>query len=91
VNSHLGSKSSIGDLSLSSNTIEQSDKEKADAFNDFFTSVFTSEDTSSLPDFHVHSTFPILSSASIAPDDENLHNLDPNKSVGPDNWQTKVL
>jgi len=36
VNSHLGSKSSIDDLSLSGDTVAQSDKEKADAFNDFF-------------------------------------------------------
>jgi len=38
-------------------------------------------------------TLPILSSVSIAPDDVyvKLHNLDPNKSAGPDNWPTKVL
>jgi len=62
------SKSSIGDLSLSGHTVAQSDKEKSDAFNDFFASVFTSEDTSSLPDFHVDSTLPIFSSVSIATD-----------------------
>jgi len=42
---------------------------------------------------YVYSTPPILSSVSIAPDDVyvKLHNLDPNKSAGPDNWPTKVL
>jgi len=93
VNSCLGSKSSIGDLFLSGDIIAQSDKEKADAFNEFFASDFTSEDTSLLPDFHVDSILPILSSVSITPDDVyvKLHNLDPNKSAGPDNWSTKVL
>jgi len=93
VNSHLGSKFSIGDLFLPGDIVAQSDKEKADAFNEFFASVFTSEDTSSLPDFHVDSTLPILSSVSIAPDNVyvKLRNLDPNKSAGPDNWPTKVL
>jgi len=39
------------------------------------------------------STFPILSSVSISPDDVyvKLHNLDPNKSAGPDKWPTEVL
>jgi len=93
VNSCLGSKSSIGDLFLSGDLVAQSDKEKADTFNEFFASVFISEDTSSLPDFRVDSTLPILSSVYIAPDDVyvKLHNLDPNKSAGPDNWPTKVL
>jgi len=54
---------------LSGDTVAQSDKENGDAFNDFFASVFTSEDTSSLPDFHVDFTLPILSSVSIAHDD----------------------
>jgi len=77
----IGSKSSIGDLLLSGDTVAQSDKEKA---NDFFASVFTSEDTSSLPDFHVDSTLPILSSVFIAPDDVyvKLCNFFPNKSSG---------
>jgi len=41
----------------------------------------------------VNSTLSVLSSVSIAPDDVyvKLHNLDPNKSAGPDNWPTKVL
>ena len=69
VNSCLGSKSSIGDLSLSGDTVAQSKNEKADAFNDFFAGVFTSEVTSSLPDFYVNSILPILSRVSIAPDD----------------------
>jgi len=45
-----------------------------------------------LPDYNVESTLPILSSVSIAPDNVyvKLHNLDPNKSAGPDNWPTKV-
>jgi len=45
VNSRLGSKSS---LSLSGDTVAQSDKEKADSFNDY---LLVSEDISSLPDF----------------------------------------
>ena len=68
----------------------QSDKEKADAFNSFFAS---NEDISSLPDFQVDTSIPILSNVSVTSNFfyVKLHNLNPNKSAGPDNWPTKEM
>ena len=41
----------VGDLKGRNGTVAQSDKEKAEALNNFFASVFTQEDTSALPFF----------------------------------------
>ena len=41
----------VGNLKGRNGTVAQSDKEKAEALNNFFASVFTREDTSALPFF----------------------------------------
>jgi len=67
--------------------------DKDSTFNKFFSSVFTIEDGSSLPDFSINVDAPILNDAPIAPEIvyTKLSNLNPNKAVGPDNWPPKVL
>jgi len=93
VNSRIQSRFPIKDLTTSDGCVIESDKDKANAFNKFFSSVFTIEDGSSLPDFSINVDAPILNDVPITPEIvyTKLSNLNPNKAAGPDNWPPKVL
>ena len=67
----------IDSLKKSDDSIINSDEEKAKIFNEFFISVFTHEDTSLIPTFH-------LSIPSIVYN--KLKNLKHNKSPGSKGW-----
>ena len=62
VNSRLRSRPVVDILKKSDDSIVFTDKDKSKLFNDFFTSVFTHEDTSSIPSFSLDREIPILNS-----------------------------
>ena len=69
------------------------DEEKCNILNKFFSSVFTKEDSSNIPNFDFNDNIPSLDNCFITVSDmENaLNNLNPNKSPGPDNIHPKLL
>ena len=74
-------------------TTATDNKEKAEAFNDFFCSVFTDENLNNIPPVEEKNfDFP-LSSVSITPDKvfKKLKSLKKNKSAGPDGFHPRVL
>ena len=87
------SKSDIGDILKMDGTTATDNREKAEAFNDFFCSVFTNENLNNIPTVEEKSfDFP-LSSVSITPDKvyKKLKCLKKNKSAGPDGFHPRVL
>ena len=89
VNSRLRSRP----LKKSDNSIVYSDGEKSKLLNEFFTSVFTREDTSSVPSFYLNREVPSLDSVAISPSIvyDKLRNLKPDKSPGPEGWPVLAL
>ena len=69
------------------------DVQKAEAFNRFFSSVFTIENTDNIPHFPDRSFAQSLSDVSITPEDvfTKLTSLKSFKSAGPDNLNPRVL
>jgi len=71
-----------------------SDKDKSNATNKFFSSVFTTEDPNTVPSFHVDKNDDIsLSSIIINPSVvfEKLTSLKCGKAPGPDGWPVEVF
>ena len=68
------------------------DSEKVKVLSDFFKSVYTNEDTSSIPDFKKR-TENVLSYVNVTQDDIllALKSLNINKSTGPDGVHPRVL
>lgn len=87
ISSKSTKKDSVPDLIKPDGTRTQNDEEKSSTLNNFFSSVFTTENNSNIPEFkdrisdnkHIHS-------ASTTEDEmkELLRNLKPNKSPGTD-------
>ena len=83
----------VGNLKGRNGTVAQSDKEKAEALNNFFATVFTQEDTSALPIFEMkHYNYP-LTDFPISRDDiqKKSMSLNSNKAAGPDGIYPRVL
>ena len=89
----LKTHSTINALINPDGNIVHSDTLKVEIFNNFFTSVFTNENISSLPVFALDATVPALSDVDITPDIvlEKLRIMQPYKSPGPDGWPSKVI
>ena len=83
----------IGSLKKSDDSVTSSDEEKAKIFNDFFTSVFTHEDTSSMPTYQLNTDIPVLNSITASPSIvyNKLKNLKDNKSPDPEGWPVVAL
>jgi len=82
---------SIGSVEGIDNT---SEKDKSNAFNKFFSSVFTAEDPSTVPNFMLIKSDDIsLSSITIDPAivHENLSSLKSGKAPGPDGWPAEIF
>ena len=93
VNSCLQTRFPIKDLTKSDGCVLESDRDKANTFKKFFSSVFTVEDRSLLPEFNISIDAPVLDDVPISPEVvcTKLSDLNPNKAAGPDNWPPKVL
>ena len=76
-------------------TYAVTDEEKADTLNSFFASVFTSEDTSNIPDLDegIYSKGNTIPDIRVTPNavKNKLLNLNPNKAQGPDGIPSRVL
>ena len=74
-------------LSPSGSTV-CSDSEKASLFNDYFSSIFTTKDTSVIPTVCSSGSPPVVDSINITPAIvfDKVMNLQSGKSAGPDGW-----
>ncbi len=92
VNSKLRTKPGIGNLTGSDGIEIVDNGEKAEAFNSFFSSVFTREDTQNLPTVNKR-TSEELGEVEIREEKvlELLRHLQPDKSPGPDGLHPRVL
>ena len=90
--SKLKTRESIPDL-ISDNERKTSNKEKAECLNKYFTSVFTCEDTSNVPDTNpkeiTSPSNPITFSTETV--EKLLSSLNVNKSAGPDGIHPRIL
>ena len=93
VNSQLKTRPAINEIQLPDGTIAQDDVQKAEAFNQFFTSIFTKEAPTHLPSLHIdHVVDPVgLPDISTELVCSMLHKLDSYKSPGPDGWPLWAL
>ena len=93
VNSQLKTRPAINEIQLPDGTVTQDDLQKAEAFNRFFTSIFTKEAPAHLPSLHIDHFvdpvgLPIISTELIC---SKLRKLDSYKSPGPDGWPLWAL
>jgi len=93
VKSRLNTKDTVNELVDDNNVCVSEDADKAQLLNNYFCSVFTNEDSHSLPSFEIPCTiFPIdtieISWASVF---HKLSNINTSKSPGPDGWPPIVL
>ena len=87
-------KEGIYNLINKNGDVIKEDKDKCELLNDYFSSVFTTEDTDDIPVFkHNNDSLPSLETCTVTLKDmENaIHNLNANKSPGPDNFHPKFL
>ena len=82
----MRSRPVINSLKKADGSTVYSDEGKSKMFNEFFTSVFTHEDTSSIPSFHLNRSVLVLDTITISPSTvyTKLINLKPDKSPGPE-------
>ena len=93
VNSKTKSRSKTADIKGEDGSVLTSNKEKADVFNKFFSSVFTVEDLDHMPSPTPTSGQQLLTDIKFTVDDieKLLLQLKCNKSPGPDNIHPRVL
>lgn len=93
VQSKTKSKTSLGELKRPDGTTVEDDQDKAEVLNNFFASVFTNEDMSSIPTFPDKNFKSVLHDFEITSEMvlERLLKLDKTKSPGPDGIHNRVL
>ena len=86
VNSQRSTKASIPNLQRKDGTMATTDEEKAEVLNQQFSSVFTREDTSNIPNFDPHPCTSFLDTINITNEQvkKKLAKLRTDKSCGPD-------
>jgi len=92
-NGKLKTKSSVPDLDRPQGGKTKTDREKAEVLNDFFSSVFTRENTSNIPDFAERAHKVPLQQLQATPDMvlKKLVRLKPGKAQGLDGVNPRVL
>ena len=92
VNSKIKSREGVSNLRKDDGNLTENDKEKTEVLNNFFQSVFTSEDKSNIPKFE-SKTNNLLSSIKVTENDifNSLKNLNITKSQGPDLIHPRIL
>ena len=85
-------KESVPNLEKQDGNLTVNDTEKVKVLSDFFKSVYTCEDTSSVPDFKKR-TDNVLSFVNVSHEDilSALKSLNVNKSTGPDGVHPRIL
>ena len=69
-----------------------SDKDKSNALNQFFSSVFMTEDPNTVPSFHIEENSPLSSiTINLSVVSEKLTSLKCDKALGPDDWPAEVF
>ena len=94
ISSKVLKKEGIAHLINENNELTTNDKEKCDVINNFFSSVFTTEDPNNVPEFKCDKDIPnplLNCNVSFEEFEKALLNLNPNKSPGPDNFHPKFL
>ena len=93
INSKLKTKPRTEDLQRPDGTLAETDREKADILSEFFTSVFTREDLSCIPEATFQYEGAPLESALVSPSiiAGKLKLLRPDSSPGPDAIHPRVL
>ena len=93
VNTSLKTRLDIDAIKRIDGSLASSDQEKADLLNSYFSSVFTREDLSNIPNFEVNEDIPLLDNISISPSMvwREINKLKSEKSTGPDGWPIQVL
>ena len=91
--SRLKSRQDIPTLTNKDGTKAISAKDKAESLNDFFTSVFATENLGNIPAVKNAPAYEVLSNIEITPDlvRTKLNALNPNKSPGQDKWHPYFL
>ena len=86
-------RSDIGDILKKDGSIASNNKDKAEALNNFFTSVFTHENLGTVPSLDDKNFDCPLSSVIITPEKvyKKLKKLKKNKSAGPDGFHPRIL
>ena len=93
VNTSLKTRPDIDAIKRIDGSLASSDQEKADLLNSYFSSIFTREDLSNIPNFEVNEDIPLLDNISISPSMvwREIKKLKSEKSAGPDGWPIQVL
>ena len=93
VNSKIKGRGVIPDLRNNDGSVINKNLDKANAFNEFFSSVFTKEDITELPDLPNKGVKQQLTNVTFTCDDvlKLLQGLKPDKSPGPDSIHPHVL
>ena len=92
VSSKTKPKESVSNLCKGDGLLTDNDSEKAELLNNFFSSVFTSEDSSDSQEFIKDINVQICN-LSVSPDqmEKALNNLNISKSPGPDKLHPRIL
>ena len=92
-NSRMKSKTGIADLTKDDGSKTTTDTEKAELLNNFFKSVFTTENPGPLPDFDKYTYTSELKNFEITDEEirKLLSELNINKAPGPDNLSPRIL
>ena len=92
VSSKTKPRETVANLLQKDGSLTKCDSEKAEVLNNFFTSVFTLEDSSNIPSFPQR-TPKTLSTPVISVDEmkNKLKQLNTSKSAGPDNMHPRLL
>ena len=91
--SKLKTRTTIPDLTMPDGTRTNTDRDKAEVLNDFFSSVFSQEDLTSMPIPEAKKMESFLEQIQISEEDimKRLHKLKINKSAGPDSMHPRLL
>ena len=91
--SKLKTRAGVSDLKKSDGTVTQTNLEKAEVLNDYFTSVFTQEDVTNIPEAEKWDGDSFLDDLVITEDqvEKKLKGLKIDKSPGPDGMHPRIL
>ena len=92
VNSKIKPKEGISNLTKEDGKLTENDIEKTEVLNNFFQSVYTTEDKNNIPTFE-DKTDILLTNIQVTENDmqKALYNLNPSKSQGPDQLHPRIL